>query len=311
VRNTEASDARTLGGRFGRYEILTRLALGGMAEVWLAQVTSVGGFQKKVVLKLMLPHLAESQEFVRLFVQEASLAARLDHPNIVQIFDLGEMEGRYFIAMEYVPGRSLRQIRRRMRERNESVPVWFLLRAVANACEGLHYAHDLADDQGHSLGLVHRDVSPENIMVSFTGTSKLLDFGVATATTTTVLSDRLVGKYQYIAPERVHGDRSDRRSDVYSVGVVLYEYLTGTRPFEGPDDIAVLRKVIEGRPRDPREVSPAIPADLARIVRTAMAADPNRRYQDAEALAADIVAYLDAHHPNKGDRSMAVVLGSL
>jgi serine/threonine protein kinase len=301
------------GGTFGRYEMLTRLATGGMAEVWLAQFTGVAGFQKKVVLKTMLPHLAESPEFVRMFINEASLAARLNHPNIVHIFDLGELHSRYFIAMEYVAGKSLRQIGSRFRKAQKPMPLWFLLRVIGAACEGLQYAHDLVDGKGTQLGLVHRDVSPENLMVSFTGMVKLVDFGVAKATrlgAPVTKVGRLFGKFSYMAPERVHGLPADRRSDVYSLGVILYEFLTGTRPFAGDDEMQVLALVAEGKVRDMREIVPNIPKELVRITMTAIAPDPDERYQHAQDLGEDLMDYLSDNRLDN-NQSIAVELSAL
>lgn len=281
------------GTHFGRYEILSRLATGGMAEVWLAKASSVGGFEKRVVLKTMLPHLAESPQFTKMFISEASLAAQLSHPNIVHIFDLGEIEGRYFIAMEYVAGRTLRQIRRRADQRKEKIPHWFLLRAVIGACEGLQFAHDFSVPGGRTSKLVHRDVSPENIIVSFNGVVKVLDFGVARGAETDSSTSQgiLVGKLLYTAPERVAGIPADRRSDIYALGVILYEYLTETRPFAADDEIALLAKVAHETPRDPREIA-SVPDELARITMKAMAREPRERYQEASALARDLRDYL-------------------
>ena len=295
-RDTSQSDKSghiAPGSRFGRYDIVSRIATGGMAEVWLAHASSVGGFQKRVVLKTMLPHLAEQPHFKQMFIREASLAAQLSHPNIVHIFDLGENDGRYFIAMEYVAGRTLRQIRKRAEQQKSGVPHWFLLRTLIGACEGLQFAHDFQLPDGRASNLVHRDVSPENIMVSFSGVVKVLDFGVArgVAMDSSTSTGVLVGKLLYTAPERVHGVPADRRSDIYALGVILYEYLTGRRPFAGDDEVALLAKVAHETPKDPRELA-SVPDELARITMKAMARDPTKRYQEASQLARDLRDYL-------------------
>ncbi len=286
-----ASTTLSPGYTFGRYEVLTRIASGGMAEVWLAHVTGVAGFEKQLVIKTMLPHLAETPDMVRLFIQEATLAARLNHPNLVDIFELGELDGRYFIAMEYVPGRTLRQISARLKRQRQAIPPWFLLRVIDRVCEGLQYAHDYAEADGRPLNLVHRDVSPENIMVSFTGSVKLVDFGVAKATQAGRAASKpnsLIGKYSYMSPEAVEGKPIDRRADIYALGIVLYEFLTGTRPFVAPEEFAILAQIVEGAPKDPRVHVPQLPDMLARIVLKAMNRSPAERYQEVHELAADL-----------------------
>ncbi len=284
-------------GKFGRYELLERLGVGGMAEVWLAQISGVSGFKKTLVVKTMHPNLAESPEFVKMFVKEASLAARLNHPNIVQIYDLGEIDGRYFIAMEYIPGRSFRQIRGRIRKRFGDAPAnfppWLLLNAVARACDGLHYSHEFCDADGTRLGLVHRDISPENIMVSFAGGVKLLDFGVAKMSAIEQThSSALVGKFGYMSPQQARGERTDCRADVYALGVILYELLTGARPFQGANEVVILQNTVAGNFVHPQEAEPSIHAELARIILKAMAYEPANRYQGAAELQTDVLAYL-------------------
>lgn len=284
-----------------------------MAEVWLARFNGVGGFQKQVVLKTILPHLSEDPEFVRMFINEALLAARLNHPNIVQIFDLGRLEGRYFIAMEHVPGRSFRQISRRRREQGELIPAWFILRVMAAVCDGLYYAHEYCDEQGNPLGLVHRDVSPENIMISFTGIAKILDFGVAKATTaaTVTKAGTLKGKYSYISPEQVKGAPADRRSDVYALGVILYEFLTGVRPFRGNNDLALLREIAKGNPTAPQKIAPWIKNELQEIILTALMIDPNERYSDTGKLGIDILEFLRKSGDQISQRDMGLYVSSL
>jgi serine/threonine protein kinase len=290
--------------RLGRYEILGQLARGGMAEVWLAVSRGVGGFAKRCVLKTIIPELVENPDFVQMFINEALLAARLNHPNIVQIFDLGQIEDRYFIAMEYVPGRTLRQISRECRRRGRLTPPWFLLRTLAAVADGLHYAHGQRDDEGRPLSLVHRDITPENVMVTFTGSVKILDFGVAkaSAAASTTRAGMLKGKYAYISPEQVQGYPADRRSDVYAMGVMLYELTTGVRPFRADNDLDLLRQVVEGEPRSPRELARWIPSTLDRLILDCLARDPEQRPQSAAELGASIEQLLQQaadHHTQR------------
>jgi serine/threonine-protein kinase len=233
------------GTHFSRYEIDSRLASGGMAEVWRAKLKGVRGFEKRIVIKTMLPQLAGRPDLVEMFINEATLASAFSHPNIAHVFDFGQLEGRYFIAMEYVPGVTLRFAHKRMLARNELLPTSATLHVMIDVCEALHEVHELADGGG-PLGLVHRDLSTDNVIVSTSGAAKLIDFGAARATARTPLPSVFVGKYRYAAPERIRRTDEDRRSDIYSAGVILYECLTGVRPYDGPDD-EVIRAVAAGR----------------------------------------------------------------
>lgn len=281
---------------FGRYELLSRLASGGMGEVWLAHLRGASGFEKRVVVKIMLPHVAEDPKLVEMFVAEASVAAQLSHPNIIQIYELGVVEGRYFIAMEYVAGRSLRQIGAALRKQSRPMPVWFLLAVMGKICQGLHYAHELCDASGRPMGLAHRDVSPENIMVSFTGDVKLIDFGALRLSTGNThpasRKEDLVGKFSYMAPEQVRGVPASRRTDMYAVGEVLYEYLTGVRPYEAPDEASLLHKVSRGEIIDPAKLAPHLPSELLDILRRVLAYDPKVRWADAADLADALLGLL-------------------
>jgi serine/threonine protein kinase len=278
------------GTAFGRYRIASRLATGGMASVWLARLSGAEGFEKEVVIKTMLPELASSPELVRMFINEATIAARFNHPNIVQVFDFGCMAGHHYIVMEYVAGRSLRQIRRRLRAVGKQFPPRLLLRAIVDICRALRYAHELPDGSGSS-GFIHGDISPENIMVSRGGTTKLIDFGAAHIDALPRPTGKFIGKYRYVSPERLGGGVGDRRSDIYSLGVILYEFLTGVRPFEG-DNREIVAQVRRGRPRDPREIVPALHPDLVAIILKAMAAYPEDRYPTTEYLAVDLMRVL-------------------
>src|SRR3982751_5639812 len=240
------------GTQFSTYEIESLLATGGMAEVWRAKMKGVAGFEKRVVIKTMLTSLQHRTDLVDMFVSEASLAARLSHPNIVDVFDFGQLEGRYYIAMSYVPGLTLRSVHRRMLARGERLPVAAALHIVRDVCEALQHIHELEDGSG-PLGLVHRDLSPDNVIISTSGTAKVIDFGAARATARTPPNQLFVGRFRYAAPERVRQEGEDCRSDIYSAGVVLYECLTGLRPFNG-SDADVVKAVTASQACDPRAV---------------------------------------------------------
>ena len=270
------------GTHFSRYEIDSKLATGGMAEVWRARLKGVRGFEKRIVLKTMLSRLASRPDIVDMFINEATVASAFSHPNIVHVFDFGQLEGRYFIAMEFVPGVTLRFAHKRMLARNERLPIAATLHVMADVCEALHVVHELADAVG-PLGLVHRDLSPDNVILSTSGAAKLIDFGAARATARTPTPSVFVGKYRYAAPERIRRGAEDRRADVYSAGVILYECLTGVRPFEGPDaDVADAMRI--GRICDPRERVASLPAQLAETVIRATSPDRVDRFATAREL---------------------------
>jgi serine/threonine protein kinase len=271
-----------VGDRFSTYEIDSLLASGGMAEVWRAKIKGMEGFEKRIVIKTMLTHYQDRPDVVEMFVTEASLAGRLSHPNIVDVIDFGQLEGRYFIAMEYVPGMSLRFAQKRMRARGGRLPVAAVLHVARDVCEALQYMHDLEDGNGE-MGLIHRDLSPDNIIMSSSGTTKLIDFGTARATARTKPSPSFVGKFRYAAPERIKQEGEDNRSDIYSLGVILYESLVGVRPFEGTD-ADVIRQVTSSVACDPRAAGADVPASVAEVVKKATAANPANRYASAQAL---------------------------
>ncbi|MCC6552053.1 MAG: protein kinase [Polyangiaceae bacterium] len=307
-------DAPTLrpGDTLGRYELLARIAAGGMAEVWLARATGAVGFRKRVVLKTILPHLVQDPEFVRMFVNEAHVASGLDHPNIVQIFDLGEQKGIHYIAMERVAGRSMRQILDACRARKRPVPPWFVLHAMNAACEGLQYAHELRDAAGNLLGLVHRDVSPENIMVSFTGAVKVLDFGVAKTTLAReqTQAGSVKGTCSYMAPEVLEG-RLARRADVCALGVVLYELLTSHRPFRGRTVIQLMWHITNTDPTPPRELVPSIAPELEQTIMQALARDPDRRFAEVAHLQRRLEEHIEAQGLRRSAREAGVFLREL
>lgn len=280
-----------VGTRFGRYEVEARIASGGMAEVWQARLTGSAGFEKRVALKTLLPHLAGSESLVRLFVQEAAMAAELSHPNVVQVYDFGCKEGRYFMAMEYVQGRTLRQVLQScLRAGAGHLPMWALLEVALQVCDAIGYIHAYHNLAGEPLGLVHRDVSPENILVSYGGAVKLIDFGVAKVVEEAGRSSsEMAGKPRYMAPEQAMGLEIDGRADLFSLGVVLYECATGKRPFAGKDAIEILEAVVCGRAKPVLSRNPDLARDLAATIEKAMSTDRGRRHPDAHALRDELI----------------------
>ena len=279
---------------FGKYTLLERINVGGMAEVFKAKTFGVEGFERLVAVKRILPNIAEDEEFIAMFIDEAKIAVQLQHANIAQIFDLGKVEGSFFIALEYVLGRDLRATFDRLRQRGEVMPFAQACFIVMQVCEGLDYAHNKRDAQGHELHLVHRDISPQNVLIGFEGEIKLIDFGIAKAAgkASKTQAGILKGKFGYMSPEQVRGLPIDRRSDIFSVGIVLYELLTGERLFMGESDFSTLEKVRNVEILPPSSYNKDIPTELERIVLKVLAKDPEDRYQNAIDLHDDLQAFL-------------------
>jgi len=285
---------------FGPYQLIDRVAVGGMAEVFKAKRAGVEGFEKTVALKRILPHLSDNKEFLDMFVDEAKMVAGLTHPNIAQIFDLGRIDKSYFIAMEYVHGRDMRTIMKRAREKGLRMPLDLSLRVVSQVCAALEYAHRKKDERGQPMSIVHRDVSPQNILLSFEGDVKLVDFGIAKAATKASSTDRgaLRGKLLYMSPEQAWGRPIDRRSDVFSLGIVLYEMVTETKPFLGPGtELTILELVRQCLVTAPRELNPRVPEALDRVIMKALARDPEDRYQDAGQMQRGLERFLRERPP--------------
>jgi serine/threonine-protein kinase len=278
----------------GKYKLVKLIASGGMAEVYLARQAGAAGFEKLVCLKRILPHLARDKQFVDMFLNEARLAARLDHPNIVSIFDLGETNGNYFIAMEFIDGPSLRAVHKRAAERGELLPIPEIVKIISMAAGGLQYAHDLTDDKGAPLGLVHRDISPDNVLVHRNGSAKVVDFGIAKAANSSgaTRTGTLKGKVAYMPPEQLRGEHLDRRTDVFALGVVLYELLTGKRPWDATSEVALIGKMMTEDPEPLGKLRPDAPAELLEIVARALAKDRSGRYQSCAELQAELEALL-------------------
>ncbi|HUJ27297.1 MAG TPA: serine/threonine-protein kinase, partial [Myxococcales bacterium] len=283
---------------FGKYFLLDRINVGGMAEVYKAKTVGVEGFEKIVAIKRILPSVAEDEEFIKMFVDEAKITSQLSHANLCQTFDLGKIDDTFYIAMEYVPGRDLRAVFERMNRRGERMPLMLASYVMARVCDGLDYAHRKHDPSGRDLHIVHRDVSPQNIIVSYEGEVKLIDFGIAKAANkiTKTQAGILKGKFGYMSPEQVRGLALDGRSDIFAAGVVMYELCTGERLFTGASDFSVLEKVQQAKVPPPSQVDPAIPLRLERIILKALAREPEDRYQQAADFAHDLTRFLMETH---------------
>jgi serine/threonine protein kinase len=281
------------GTRLGKYEIVHRIACGGMAEIYLARAEGIHGFHKYVVLKRILPQYAASREFVRMFLNEARVAALLDHANIAHVYDIGEEAGSLFFTMEYLHGEDLHFIMRDLALKGGRLPLEQALTMVTGAASGLHFAHEKKGDDDRPLGLVHRDVSPSNIFVTFDGGVKVVDFGIAKVTAEAELSldNKLKGKLAYMAPEQLSGGPLDRRSDVFALGIVLYETTTNARLFRAGNEAATVRSVLEGEISPPVEMMDDYPPRLQEIVLRALERDPARRYPTARAMQIDLEGF--------------------
>ncbi|MGZ3407887.1 MAG: serine/threonine protein kinase, partial [Polyangia bacterium] len=279
--------------RLGRYEILRPLARGGMAELFLARATGIQGFEKLVVVKRILPEMARDTEYVEMFLEEARLAAGLHHSNIVQVYDIGEDELTPFFAMEYLQGEDVRTICRAAELRGERVPVEHALAIAIGVAAGLHHAHEQRDSDGRPLGIVHRDVTPHNVAVTFDGGVKLLDFGVAKTKkrTSATRHGTLKGKLGYMSPEQCRGDELDRRSDVFAVAILLWELLTGRRLYGGRSDFGVMKSIVETDAPRPSLVWHDCPPELEAIVMRGLRREREARQQTAEELQLALEAF--------------------
>lgn len=286
----EEEKAKEEGIPFGQYRLLEKVAIGGMAELFKAKQMGLEGFQRIVAVKRILPHLASNSDFVTMFIDEAKLAAQLNHPNIVHIYDLGKTDDAYFIAMEYVEGRDLRSIMKESEPLGKTIPLSAAVYITKKVCSALHYAHTAKDSDGKPMKLVHRDVSPQNILISSSGEVKLVDFGIAKAASKAshTQSGALKGKLLYMSPEQAWGKTLDGRSDIFSIGTVLFEMLTGKKLFYGDSEMSILERVREAKLPDFEQYRDIIPPQLEKIIRKALEKDPDRRYRDARGLETDL-----------------------
>jgi serine/threonine protein kinase len=286
------------GDSLGRYEIIERIAVGGMAEVYLGRVRGTAGFDKLVAIKRILPFVADDSAFVEMFLGEARLAATLRHPNLADVFDVGIDADSYFFAMEFIHGQDLRDVRLEAQAQSRSMPLEIALAITSGIASALAYAHAKIGPTG-PLNLVHRDVSPSNILVSYDGAVKLVDFGIARAETytsaTVTRTGQLKGKIPYMSPEQCRAKQLDGRADLFSLGIVLYELTTGERPFDGKGDFDTLERIVHGTMRLPSEVVAGYPRALENIVLRMLANKRSLRYQTAEELLHDLEAVTSEH----------------
>ena len=288
-----AAGGEVMPKQFGKYTLLRRLAAGGMAELFLALHRSVAGFEKLIVIKRILPSMNQDQGFIEMLLHEARIAATLSHPNVVQIFDVGQVDGTYFIAMEHIHGEDIQSIVRGMKRMNvPAFPLEHTISILLGTCAGLAYAHDKRDLDGAALGIVHRDISPRNIVVSFTGDVKIVDFGIAKSGTEPGGDDtpngQLKGKAPYMSPEQAAGQPIDWRSDIFAAGVMLFELTTGRRLFKGASEFETLKMICDKEYPLPSSVKENYPPELERIVMRALAKKREDRYQSAREMQADL-----------------------
>lgn len=266
-----------------RYKVIEKIASGGMAEVFRAESAGLEGFKKTVAIKRVLPHLAEKKQFIGMFLDEARVSAHLNHSNCVQVFDIGVGDNTYFIVMEYVNGADLKAVIEHQKQSGQRVPVEEACLISVRLCEGLAYAHELTDSKGHSLNIVHRDMSPPNVLLTKSGEIKIVDFGLAKANSQLEQSEPgiIKGKFSYLSPEAAQGEEVDARTDVFAVGIILWELLAGRRLFLGDTDLETVRQVQNAVVPPLRQFNPAVGPELERVIAKALARDRRQRYQSA------------------------------
>ncbi len=298
---------------FGKYYLIDKVAVGGMAEVFKAKTFSHGGFEKLLVIKRILQHLSDNGEFVDMFIDEAKISVLLQAPNIVQIYDFGKIRENYFIAMECVEGKDLKVILRKLAERRKLLPTEYAVYVAHETCKGLDYAHKKTSLKGDPLGIVHRDMSPSNIIVSYTGEVKIADFGIAKAEISiyNTKDGVLKGKFEYMSPEQASGLPIDHRSDLFSVGIMLHEMLTGRRLFKSESEIKTLERIKAADAKPPSATNPSVPARLDEIVMRALARDPKDRYQDAKELQTDLLEFMYPATPDVTRESLSSFMQQL
>ena len=290
-----------------RYRVTQRLEAGGMAEVFIGEALSVQGFKKRVAIKRVLPHLAQNKNFIGMFLDEARLGARLNHANIVSVFDIGAADGTYFIVMEFVDGCNLKKIIEVLRHQGQSFPMKEAVYLCTEAARGLSYAHELVDDEGSDLNLVHRDVSPPNILISKRGEVKVTDFGLAKATTQLEKTDPGVvkGKFSYLSPEAALGERVDARADVFALGIVLWEMLAGRRLFLGETDYQTVKLVQQAQVPKLSQINPEVDEEFEALLSKSLARNPADRYQTAADFGEALMGYLFMHQMKVTSYDMA------
>ncbi|MCY1042830.1 protein kinase [Corallococcus sp. bb12-1] len=299
------------GRRIGKYEILTRLSMGGMAELFLAFTSGPGGFRKFVAVKQILPDIKKDDQFVKMFLDEARITAAFSHANIGQVFDLGEEDGELYLAMEFLPGQNLEQVVKMAAKRDYALPLGFSARVVRDTCLGLHYAHHFMDPSGRPVAVVHRDVSPKNVMITYDGVVKVIDFGIAKARGK--LGRTQVGTVKgtsgYMSPEQVRDKGLDGRSDQFSTGVMLHELMVGQRLFNAPGEAAVMMQIVDGEIPVPRSLNAAIPEALETVVLKSLSRDAAQRFGTCREMARAIEASLGSELYDEDQ--MTAVMGEL
>ena len=296
--------------RFGKYLLLEKLATGGMAQLYRAKIIGVEGFEKFIAIKQILPHLAHEEELITSFIDEAKLAALLNHQNVVQIYDFGSMENSYFITMEFLFGKDLRVVNAKAREKGTPVTLENALYLISKVCAGLDYAHKLKDFQGKSLNIIHRDISPQNVFLTYEGDVKIVDFGIAKAASQSTITQvgMIKGKVAYMSPEQAAGKVIDHRSDIFATGILLYELVAGRRMFQGDDTLQILSKVREAEFTPLGTLKGGLPEKLYDIVAKALAKDPEERYQSCADMQADIEECIFRLNLRPSGRTMAEFL---
>ena len=282
--------------RYGKYLLIRRIAVGGMAEIFKAKVAGAQGFERDLVIKRILPHFNEDEDFVRMFVDEARITAKLQHPNIVQVFDFDVVDGTYYIAMEYIEGKDLKEVLERAALERDPLSVFQCIWIAIEIAKGLHYAHT-KEEKGKPLNIVHRDVTPSNVMISYRGDVKLMDFGIAKAAqrSTKTQAGAVKGKVAYMSPEQARGRPLDGRSDVFALGVMLWEALTERRLFVAESDFDTLTNVLKMEAPPPSSINPEVPKDLDPIIAMCLAKDTDARYASAEILARELTRWFYSH----------------
>ena len=302
------------GHVLGRYELLLPIASGGMAMVWAARLTGTRGFQKIVAVKTMLPKLCEDDQFEQMFLAEASLSSQIRHPHVVEILDLGEHDGVLYLVMEWIDGVALNQMMKAAKKQG-GIPLPIAVRIMMQTCAGLHSAHELKDPKGQLVGLVHRDVSPQNILVTYDGVTKVFDFGIAKATAMgdgATVAGQIKGKVAYMAPEQVKGGAIDRRVDIFAAGIVLYALTTGKHPLRRESEAATMYNICSPEPvMAPSKIIAGYPPPLERVVMQALAKDPGKRYPTANEFLRALDQSLPASMRASTDEDVAAFVASL
>jgi serine/threonine protein kinase, bacterial len=299
---------------FGKYQLLKRIAVGGMAEIFLGYVQGAGGFKKPVAIKRLLPQHARDPECVKMFLDEARLLARFEHPNIVQVYDVGQLKTSYFLAMEFVHGVGLDRVLKLSARKNADIPLDYAASITRDVCDVLDYVHNFTLPDGTALNLIHRDISPQNIMISFSGVVKVLDFGIAkkTGSASQTNPSGLKGKAAYMSPEQIAQVQDlDRRTDVFSLGIVLFEMATRRRPFEGLNEIETILSIDKREVPDPRSIDPKLPDEMAEIILRALQKDRDQRYQSAREMHARLDVFLRDRSASVGKQTLAAFMREL